>query len=166
MSTIIGFTVWCISLIAATVIEVASATRAALTTTATRYCCSQMSAVCPSVKYGDHTFRRWASANLNIWLLHDHACLDGLTTGTSELGIEHPFAIGIGQNVDGDGTKSFFVIGARCRAKANSPTNLCCFVSVRVAYVKNGKTRTLSNMPRYSSGGSNSTVCFVAMASW
>lgn len=73
----------------------------------------------------DDTFRRWAGPNFNVWLLHNHTRFDGLTTGTSKLGIKHPFAVGIGQNVNGNGTKSFFVVGARCRAKANSPTNLC-----------------------------------------
>lgn len=82
---------------------------------------------------GRQTFRGHSSADFNIRLLNHHATLNGLSACASVLGRQHPFAIRLGESLDGDHADSGLIVAAVSWTETDTPASLYIYVYTLVS---------------------------------
>lgn len=98
------------------------------------------------------TFRRNAGADLNVGLFHDHAGFNGPSSGAAILGVDHPFAISLGEPLDRDHTDAGLIVAAVTRAKSYAPSGLeITLASGRLYHDSNSLTRNCMSPDLYDS---------------
>lgn len=75
-------------------------------------------------KCAGRTFRGNTGANLNVGLFHDHAGFNRPSSGATILGVDHPFAISLGEPLNRDHTDAGLIVAAVTRAKSYTPSGL------------------------------------------
>lgn len=71
-----------------------------------------------------NSFRGDTLADLDVWLLDDHACLDWSSATAAIIGCQHPLTIGVGQLADRYDADSGLIIAALTWSKTDAPTRL------------------------------------------
>lgn len=70
------------------------------------------------------TFRRYTSANLNVWFFDDHASIDWLASSATIFSCQHPLAISVGETVDWNDAYAGLIVAAVARSETNAPPSL------------------------------------------